>query len=97
MSECRECHQFFPHREDCLLIECQHGITYDHALVLERHCTSEAISGPEVRKRWPRLEGRCPLECGYEGIYYASMNHFTWGEWDGDIPFDPQVGPDDDD
>lgn len=43
------------------------------------------IMGPtytgEIRKRWPRLCGECPKGCGYNGIYYASMEHYTYGDW----------------
>lgn len=97
--ECSSCHQFFPHREDCPLVECQHGVTYDHRYVLERHDTAAGITAEEIRERWPRLDGKCPLGCGYEGYYYATMNHFSWGygEWDGDIPAGAEVGDGDDD
>src|SRR5262245_54170191 len=98
MAECSACHQFFPHREDCPLVECEHGVTYDHAQVLAQHATPKQMTGKEIRERWPRLDGKCPIGCGYDGVYYYSMNHYTWGEWDDDeIPFGPQVGDRDDD
>lgn len=34
-----------------------------------------------VRKRFPRLDGECPKGCGYRGIYYASMEHYLYGDW----------------
>ncbi len=36
---------------------------------------------PEIRKRFPRLCGLCPKGCGYNGIYYASYEHYTYGDW----------------
>ena len=35
----------------------------------------------EVKKRWPRLNGACPLGCGYVGIAYASPAHYEIGDW----------------
>lgn len=35
----------------------------------------------EIRRRWPRLCGPCPLGCGYNGIYYASWEHYGYGDW----------------
>jgi hypothetical protein len=70
---------------------CNHGITFDEdaALELIRNWSpadaAEFIVGPpgsrEIRKRWPRLFGVCPLGCGYQGIYYASWAHYTMGDW----------------
>ena len=38
-----------------------------------------------IRKRWPRgfftRERPCPKGCGYEGIYYASAEHYSYGDW----------------
>lgn len=36
---------------------------------------------PEIRKRWPRLDGVCPKGCGYVGIAYASYAHYLYGDW----------------
>ena len=35
----------------------------------------------EASSRWPRLDGRCPLGCGYTGIAYASYHHYIAGDW----------------
>lgn len=35
----------------------------------------------EVRARWPRLNGLCPKGCGYNGIAYASADHYIYGDW----------------
>jgi hypothetical protein len=80
------------------LVECQHGITYDHALVIEQHRNSEDTE-VFIRERWPRLNGKCPLGCGYEGLYYATLNHYSWGwgDEDGPIPMGYEVGASDDD
>lgn len=54
--------------------ECDHGVSYD----------SEAAKGldvAEVRKRWPRGWGPCPKGCGYNGIAYASFEHYICGDW----------------
>jgi hypothetical protein len=64
----------------CTLVEaesegaCYHGVTFD---VDE----AEGLSTQEIRKRWPRLYGPCPLGCGYEGIAYASTAHYVYGDW----------------
>lgn len=34
----------------------------------------------EVRKRWPRGNGRCP-NCGSLVITYASSAHYAAGDW----------------
>lgn len=35
----------------------------------------------EIRRRFPRLFGKCPKGCGYEGIAYVSMDHYRMGDW----------------
>jgi hypothetical protein len=71
---------------------CNHGVTFDpvaaKALLAEWRGPKsdvEFIMGnpmsAEIRKRWPRLFGKCPLGCGYEGIYYASREHYAAGDW----------------
>lgn len=70
---------------------CDHGIVFDidearrilgdwspstpHEFVLgnPRHS--------DVRKRFPRLNGPCPLGCGFSGIGYASAEHYAYGDW----------------
>lgn len=34
----------------------------------------------EVRRLWPRWYGLCD-ECGYNGIKYASKEHYVMGDW----------------
>ena len=55
---------------------CNHGITFDLEEATRLH-----LSESQVRKSWPRLFGRCPIGCGYNGIYYASTEHYVWGDW----------------
>ena len=54
--------------------QCTHGITFDPD-------AAKGLSVAELRKRWPRLYGNCPLGCGYNGIYYASFGHYVMGDW----------------
>jgi hypothetical protein len=52
---------------------CTHGIAFpEHARNLPVR---------EIRKQYPRLDGQCPLGCGYFGIYYADMYHYIAGDW----------------
>ena len=53
--------------------DCNHGCTFDAD-------AARGLSAPEVRERWPRFFGLCPT-CGYEGIYYASREHYYSGDW----------------
>jgi hypothetical protein len=34
----------------------------------------------EVRKAFPRFEGKCP-DCGVQLIAYASYAHYVYGDW----------------
>ena len=71
--------------------ECDHGVTFDvdaARVVLGEwspNDTAEFIVGNpkviDVRRRWPRLDGACPKGCGYVGIAYASVEHYTMGDW----------------
>jgi len=54
--------------------ECGHGVEFD-----ER--AAESLTWHEIRRRWPRLDGPCPLGCGYSGIAYASRAHYVCGDW----------------
>lgn len=54
--------------------ECTHGVTFDEP-------AARGLDAYEVRRRWPRLDGRCPLGCGYCGIAYASGAHYVHGDW----------------
>lgn len=70
-----------PYRE---MPECDHGISFEKEEYLQRDVPEIArkpISSTEVRRRWPRLDGRCPLGCGYTGIFYASYLHYIAGDW----------------
>lgn len=54
------------------------------AACTKHHSTFDAeaargLSVQEIRKRWPRWAGTC--ECGYNGIYYASWEHYIAGDW----------------
>lgn len=55
-------------------VECDHGLTFDQD-------ETRGLSVAEIRKRWPRLSGRCPKGCGYVGIAYASFAHYVCGDW----------------
>lgn len=54
--------------------ECDHGVSFDEE-------AAEKLDVPEIRKRWPRLDGTCPKGCGYVGIAYASQAHYIYGDW----------------
>jgi len=54
--------------------KCDHGVSFDKA-------AAEGLQPAEVRVRWPRLFGRCPKGCGYNGLYYASLQHYVAGDW----------------
>ncbi len=72
-------------------VECDHGITFDAEEAkkmldgFQPKSVLEFIGGnpvsTEIRKRWPRLFGVCPKGCGYNGIYYASTEHYLAGDW----------------
>ncbi len=55
--------------------ECDHGIVFDKD-------DAAKIRNPYVvRERYPRLMGKCPKGCGFEGIGYASFEHYIAGDW----------------
>ncbi len=74
---------------------CDHGVSFD--LEAARKLLEEApvdtsldpevafimgsSASSEIKTRWPRLCGQCPKGCGYYGIYYASCEHYTYGDW----------------
>ena len=70
---------------------CDHGVTFDSAEARKligdwrpRNATEFTAGNParvEIRKRWPRLCGPCPKGCGFDGIYYASQEHYSMGDW----------------
>lgn len=55
---------------------CKHDIYFD-----EDEARESNLKAHEIRERWPRLYGRCPLGCGFNGIAYASMAHYLYGDW----------------
>jgi hypothetical protein len=55
-------------------LTCDHGITFDAK-------AARGLPAAEVRRRWPRLDGRCPKGCGYVGIAYVSREHYYCGDW----------------
>jgi hypothetical protein len=72
-------------------MSCTHGVLFDEAEA-EKVLGSWTPKDPvdfimgnpkhaEVRARWPRLHGKCPLGCGFEGIAYASSEHYIMGDW----------------
>lgn len=70
---------------------CDHGLVFDETEALrilgEWQPEDEVafiVGNPrhaEVRRRFPRLFGRCPKGCGVDGIGYASMEHYQLGDW----------------
>lgn len=70
---------------------CDHGVSFDEEEARrilgdwEPRNSAEFVAGnpnaPEVRKRWPRLDGVCPKGCGFVGIAYASEEHYILGDW----------------
>ena len=61
-------------REAANQTKCSHGLTFDDVV-------ARRLSGREIARRWPRLDGLCPLGCGYCGIAYASYAHYIAGGW----------------
>ncbi len=55
--------------------ECTHGVVFD------ADDASSMATSYEVRKKYPRLDGKCLLGCGYIGISYVSMQHYMYGDW----------------
>lgn len=55
--------------------ECDHGVRFEDT-------TATSLMKPaDIRRFYPRLDGDCPLGCGYHGIAYASHIHFVSGDW----------------
>lgn len=73
--------------------QCKHGVMFDveqaKAIMAEVREVNKgrssievaALMVQEIRNRFPRLHGRCPLGCGFEGICYASTDHYVFGDW----------------
>jgi len=73
---------------------CDHGLSFDLEAakkLLEAPAPSSGdpaldfVMGhpahDEIKRRWPRLGGLCPKGCGYNGIAYASYEHYIYGDW----------------
>lgn len=70
---------------------CDHGVVFDEKEARgllgswqPRTPAEWVVGNPNyalVRMRFPRLFGRCPKGCGFEGISYASMLHYLMGNW----------------
>lgn len=71
--------------------KCDHGVTFDAKVAREilgswkpesavEFVMGNSASG-EIRKRWPRLSGPCPKGCSFNGIAYASYEHYMSGDW----------------
>jgi hypothetical protein len=54
-------------------VKCDHGVKFDEEL-------AQNMLVPEIRKVFPRFNGTCP-NCSYNGIAYASMAHYVYGDW----------------
>ncbi len=61
-------------RAELLAVPCDHGVKFDPE-------DADSLSVEEIRELYPRLAGRCPKGCGFEGIAYASKEHFVYGDW----------------
>ncbi len=57
-------------------VGCDHGVKFDEA-----RWRMENLPAHHVREAWPRLFGKCPEGCGFEGIAYASWAHYAAGDW----------------
>lgn len=55
-------------------LACTHGVSFDEA-------AAKGLGTTEIRARWPRVFGACPLGCGMSGIFYASYAHYIYGDW----------------
>jgi len=53
---------------------CTHGVYYDRL-------KAQGMSSEEIQDAYPRLRGECPLGCGFNGIAYASSEHYVMGDW----------------
>lgn len=54
--------------------DCDHGVVFDEKI-------AKGMTAAEIKKVYPRLFGKCPKGCGYEGIAYASSLHYYMGDW----------------
>lgn len=58
---------------------CDHGVTFDE--VAFNASGNKPWGASYIRKNYPRLHGKCPKGCGYNGIAYASFLHYIAGDW----------------
>ena len=56
------------------VLECDHGVKFD------QQEADKLTSDVEIRKKFPRFEGKCSA-CGFEGVAYASKMHYIYGNW----------------
>jgi hypothetical protein len=56
---------------------CDHGVVFDY----QEYQKTPNMSAAEVQTKWPRGWGKCPKGCGFEGIAYASYEHYIAGDW----------------
>ncbi len=61
--------------------ECDHGVQFDEEAAKKLFSENPGTPAQEIRKRWPRLSGECPTGCGFNGIGYASLAHYVYGDW----------------
>jgi hypothetical protein len=60
-------------------VDCDHGVIFNP---MEYELgEGKTLTPNEVRSRWPRLHGVCPKGCGFNGIAYASVQHYLAGDW----------------
>lgn len=72
----RQVEEIVPIQPPTLRAGCQHpkvSPAFDYE-------ASKGLSSREVRQRWPRFYGQCP-DCGFNGVIYASLEHFVSGDW----------------
>jgi len=53
---------------------CDHGVIFDSEV-------AKGLPVAEIQKRWPRGWGLCPKGCGFNGIAYASYEHYIMGDY----------------
>lgn len=58
---------------------CTHG-NYFPAEGTAQFKDLDKMRATQIRDRYPRFEGTCPL-CGWHGIHYASYAQFIYGDY----------------
>lgn len=53
-----------------------------HSKVMPQYdsVAAKLMTSNQIRTTFPRFSGICP-DCGYQGILYASMEHYIAGDW----------------